>query len=117
MSRLGRIDRAVFLLVVFFATARISAGQVDRLRVSENHRYLGYPNGKPFFYLGDTAWALFHRLNREEATRYLTNRALLVVGDRLISTQDPDDRFVFVAGTEEASVLPRIGGSKDGLAG
>jgi len=48
---------------------------VSRLRVTANHRYLEYANGKPFFYLGDTAWELFHRLNREEATRYLTNRA------------------------------------------
>lgn len=28
-----------------------------------------------FFYLGDTAWELFHRLNREEAVRYLDTRA------------------------------------------
>jgi len=28
-----------------------------------------------FFYLGDTAWELFHRLNREEAVRYLDARA------------------------------------------
>ena len=34
-----------------------------------------YEDGTPFFYLGDTAWELFHRLNREEADRYLTNRA------------------------------------------
>src|SRR3989304_7234020 len=46
-----------------------------KLRVSENHRYLEYEDGTPFFYLGDTAWELFHRLNREEALRYLTNRA------------------------------------------
>jgi hypothetical protein len=46
-----------------------------RLKVSDNHRYLVYENGKPFFYLGDTAWELFQRLNREEATQYLTNRA------------------------------------------
>jgi len=31
--------------------------------------------GKPFFWLGDTAWELFHRLNREEADRYLSDRA------------------------------------------
>ena len=31
-------------------------------------------DGRPFFYLGDTAWELFHRLNREEAERYLSNR-------------------------------------------
>ena len=30
---------------------------------------------KPFFWLGDTAWELFHRLNREEATMYLKRRA------------------------------------------
>jgi hypothetical protein len=33
--------------------------------------YLEYEDGTPFFYLGDTAWELFHRLNREEADRYL----------------------------------------------
>ena len=47
----------------------------QKLKVTENRRYLQYENGKPFFYLGDTAWELFHRLNREEAALYLTNRA------------------------------------------
>jgi len=46
-----------------------------RLRVADNHRYLEFTDGKPFFYLGDTAWELFHRLNQEEAVAYLTNRA------------------------------------------
>ena len=41
------------------------------LKVSENHRFLVKEDGAPFFYLGDTAWELFHRLNREEADRYL----------------------------------------------
>lgn len=45
------------------------------LKVSENQRYLVHEDGTPFFYLGDTAWELFHRLNREEAKRYLENRA------------------------------------------
>ncbi|MEO6810125.1 MAG: glycoside hydrolase family 140 protein [Isosphaeraceae bacterium] len=44
-------------------------------RVSENHRYLVNQDGSPFFYLGDTAWELFHRLNRDEAVHYLRNRA------------------------------------------
>jgi hypothetical protein len=43
--------------------------------VSENRRFLVTGEGAPFFYLGDTAWELFHRLNREEADRYLTDRA------------------------------------------
>jgi hypothetical protein len=46
-----------------------------RLKVSDNRRFLVHEDGSPFFYLGDTAWELFHRLNREEATRYLENRA------------------------------------------
>jgi len=45
------------------------------LRVSENNRHLETKEGKPFLYLGDTAWELFHKLNREEATEYLKNRA------------------------------------------
>ena len=45
------------------------------LRISENRRYLTYEDGTPFFYLGDTAWELFHRLDREEADFYLRTRA------------------------------------------
>lgn len=47
----------------------------SRLEVSENKRFLQYHDGTPFFYLGDTAWELFHRLNKEEADTYLEDRA------------------------------------------
>ena len=46
-----------------------------RLEVSDNRRFLQYEDGTPFFYLGDTAWELFHALDREEADMYLTTRA------------------------------------------
>lgn len=46
-----------------------------QLRVSDNSRYLVTSEGKPFFWLGDTAWELFHRLSREEAEKYLKTRA------------------------------------------
>lgn len=46
-----------------------------QLQVSKNQRYLEHSDGKPFFWLGDTAWELFHRLTREEAEKYLKNRA------------------------------------------
>ncbi|MFD0674145.1 glycoside hydrolase family 140 protein [Cohnella sp. GCM10027633] len=45
------------------------------LNVSDNRRFLSKEDGSPFFYLGDTAWGLFQRLNREEAERYLTVRS------------------------------------------
>jgi hypothetical protein len=40
---------------------------MQQLRISDNQRFLIYKDGSPFFYLSDTAWELFHRLNREEA--------------------------------------------------
>lgn len=49
---------------------------MNQLIVSECGHFLQYQDGKPFFYLGDTAWELFHRLNREEADKYLKDRAL-----------------------------------------
>lgn len=48
---------------------------LPRLQVTENKRYLQTEQGKPFFYLADTAWELFHRPTREEALLYLKDRA------------------------------------------
>lgn len=47
----------------------------SRLFVSDNRRFLTRDDGRPFFWLGDTAWALFHRLTRAETTHYLEDRA------------------------------------------
>src|SRR5690554_7871590 len=47
------------------------------LMVSEDGRRIVRSDGAPFFWLGDTAWELFHKLNREEAHLYLCNRAKL----------------------------------------
>ncbi|HTK76549.1 MAG TPA: DUF4038 domain-containing protein, partial [Gemmataceae bacterium] len=49
--------------------------RVPRLRVSDNKRFLVKDDGAPFFWLGDTAWELFHRLNREDTERYLRDRS------------------------------------------
>ena len=45
------------------------------LKISDNKRFLSYADGKPFFYLGDTAWELFHRCTKEETRTYLKDRA------------------------------------------
>jgi len=45
------------------------------LRVSSNKRFLQTIKGEPFLWVGDTAWELFHRLDREEATHYFQNRS------------------------------------------
>ncbi|MDR2955539.1 MAG: glycoside hydrolase family 140 protein [Prevotella sp.] len=74
-----------FLLLLFFSLLSVSS-QEDiwkgksvkisngNLEVSANGRYIQHKNGTPFFYLGDTAWELFHRLNEEETEMYLENR-------------------------------------------
>lgn len=71
------IRPTLFWLPLLLATgiALAAAPALPRLKVSDNHRFLVTETGQPFFWLGDTAWELFHRLNREEATRYLENRA------------------------------------------
>lgn len=46
----------------------------ERLQVSENRRFLVDQDGRPFFYLADTAWEIFQRLDREEADEYLRDR-------------------------------------------
>ncbi len=42
-----------------------------KLKVSENHRFLQFDNGRPFFWQGETAWLLPERLDRAEASYYL----------------------------------------------
>ena len=48
---------------------------LPNLKISPNKRYLLTEGGKAFFWLGDTAWELFHRLDVEEAIKYLQDRS------------------------------------------
>lgn len=50
------------------------AAPLPKLMISDNQRFLVTADGQPFFWLGDTAWELFHRLNREDAVHYLDHR-------------------------------------------
>lgn len=64
------------------------------LTLSENRRHFTR-DGKPFFWLGDTAWLLFRKLTPEEALIYLQNRAekgFTVVQATLVHTRDYRNR-------------------------
>ncbi|WP_394993268.1 glycoside hydrolase family 140 protein [Emticicia sp.] len=61
----------LFIVLTFLFFQLVSA---QTFTVSLNKRYL-LKDGKPFMWIGDTAWELFHRLDREEATFYLSKRA------------------------------------------
>ncbi len=45
------------------------------LKISEDHRYIVTEDNQPFFWLGDTAWELLHRLDKDETMVYLKDRA------------------------------------------
>src|SRR4051794_8976666 len=70
-----KMRSTILLLAMSMMLCAQGPRRLTQLKVGESGRYLVTADGKPFFYLGDTAWELFHRLNREEATRYLENRA------------------------------------------
>ena len=75
------IRRAVAAALVLAGVAAAVGGLATAaharpmLEIAPGGRHLQTSEGEPFFYLGDTAWALFHRLTREEAEIYLRDRA------------------------------------------
>ena len=62
------------LLFVFVFILTWSTSTFGQFQVSENRRFITR-DGKPFFWLGDTAWELFHRLSKEDATYYFKKRS------------------------------------------
>lgn len=50
---------------------KIKPWEHGRLRVSDNQRFLQHEDGTPFFWLGETAWLMPQRLNRDEVQYYL----------------------------------------------
>lgn len=60
-----------FLFFLLFSTF----SHAQRLKVSDNQRFLVTEDGKPFFWMADTAWELLHRCDRAEVDMYLQKRA------------------------------------------
>ncbi|HEY0677034.1 MAG TPA: DUF4038 domain-containing protein, partial [Chitinophagaceae bacterium] len=69
--------RLYLCLMVIILLAFVSQAQspsLPLLKVTANGKYFQTGNGKPFFWLGDTGWLLFIKLNREESLQYLDIR-------------------------------------------
>jgi len=64
--------------IILFLIATTSAAQQEwkhgRLKATSDGHFLQFEDGTPFFWLGDTGWELFHRLNKPEIEKYLENR-------------------------------------------
>lgn len=66
------------------------------IRPSSDGHFFQDAGGQPFFWLADTAWLLFHRLDYSEAETYFTDRAnkgfnvVLAVGFTQIGIDSPN---------------------------
>lgn len=69
-----RILALLFSLVLIMQVSD-AQNRLPKLTVSKDHRYLVTEQGRPFFWLGDTGWELFHKLNRQQVSHYLSTRA------------------------------------------
>lgn len=74
MPRFPRRLRLYCFLQSFLLLLGTAVAQPVQLKVSENQRHLIRQNEVPFFWLADTAWELFHRLDRKETDHYLSRR-------------------------------------------
>ncbi len=68
------------LLLIAFAIDAMNASAASpaplpAVRVHAAGHYLETADGRPFFWLGDTAWALIHATTRAECSHYLKTRA------------------------------------------
>ena len=61
-------------LLFVLCLCSLSSLFAQQLRIDKEKRILEKEDGTPFLWIGDTAWELFHVLNREEAVYYLDNR-------------------------------------------
>lgn len=65
------------MLLVYFGCSLSAQSLFNHgpLQATKDGHYLQFKDGTPFFWLGDTGWELFHRLNLNEIKQYLDNRA------------------------------------------
>lgn len=69
-----RLNRYYMKKIFLFFFIILAQQGFSQFTISHNHHYL-LKNGKPFFWLGDTGWELFHRLNKDDVETYFKKRS------------------------------------------
>jgi hypothetical protein len=64
----------IFLLFLTMEMRSQSAPAMPLLKLASNKKYFTTSDGRPFFWMGDTGWLLFIKLNNEETLQYLDKR-------------------------------------------
>jgi hypothetical protein len=80
MHRIDTIKGIVVCMLVCFVTGTSADVRAENLscaalEVHENSRYFVCEDGRPFFWLADTAWQLIHDLDKQQVDKYFANRA------------------------------------------
>lgn len=75
MSSLLSTGRWLPLFLALASPYLAAANSLPQIGVHPDGHYLQTADGRPFFWLGDTAWELIHATTREECSYYLATRA------------------------------------------
>jgi hypothetical protein len=100
----------------FIVTVQSQPWINGRLVVSSNGRFLQHENGVPFFWLGDTGWRLFQKLDRTETRKYLKDRRekeFNVIQCMVIHTLPEVNRYQDSAFIQNGMLTPRVTVGKD----
>lgn len=69
------MKKTILFFIALLTTWVIQAQEIKGpIQVHSANRYLTTSDGYPFFWMADTAWELFHRLDETEAVYYLDTR-------------------------------------------
>jgi len=63
-----------FLFYMVLLSISINLLHAQPIKIHKDNHFLSTLDNQPFFWLADTGWELFHRLDREEVQRYIKKR-------------------------------------------
>ena len=69
------LSKIVAICLFSLSSFNLTSQNLPALKISKDQSYIVTADNKPFFWLGDTAWEMIHRLNKEEIRHYLEDRA------------------------------------------
>lgn len=74
-KKIGKIITLVGLSLITVSTkAQNTTKPLQNLQITANKQYFQTEDGKPFFWLGDTGWLAFSKLDREGVKKYFEDR-------------------------------------------
>jgi hypothetical protein len=101
-----KCGKSILCSLLLLLSASFSQAQKNfpRLKISSNGHFFMTNDGDPFFWMGETGWLLFSKLDRQEADMYLENRrqkgfnVIQVMGIHSLTVQNVYGRNALVDG-------------------